>query len=385
MQPAMKRWRRHAMVAAAVAAFVAGVVWLPTIAALAFGMVLALLGVGLFRENSWRTGSLTVAALMFGLTGVQLVLEITAPKPAGAGVVKTHTPSEWIPYNKILGYRPRPNTEVLAVASMGDETIFRAVYSIDASGARVSPGSAREGPTYLFMGDSFVFGEGLSDADTLPSQFARAIDSKARIVNLGVVGYGPNHMVRALETGLYDSYAPAGAAAVVTWIIPQQLPRVTGDGNWLGDSPRYVLDAGRVPRFTGTFFEHRLFNPLAGALYLAGKNFKAVARALSASEEREQAELFVALFARLKQLAQERFGAPLVVVQLWPDKVEKGDANAVYVPILLAIRDLGVRTISVDKIIGDGDRSPYYIPRDGHPNARLNGLIAQVLKAELAP
>ena len=93
----------------------------------------------------------------------------------------------------------------------------------------------------------------------------------------------------------------------------------------------------------------------------------------------------MALFARLKQLAQERFGAPLVVVHLWPDTVRPGDANAVYVPILLAIRALGGRTISVDKIIGNGDRSAFYIPRDGHPNAHLNGLIAKALKAELAP
>ena len=139
------------MVAAAVVAFVAGFAWLQPIAALAFGMVLALLGVGLFKENSWRTGSLTVAALMFGLTGVQVVLEIMAPKLAGAGVVKTHTPSEWIPYNKILGYRPRPSTEVLAVATLGEETIFRAVYH-----RRLGRGEPRFGAraaAYLFMGD----------------------------------------------------------------------------------------------------------------------------------------------------------------------------------------------------------------------------------------
>lgn len=373
------------MVAAAVAAFAAGIVWLPSTAALAFGMVLALVGVPFFKGERLRTVSLSLAAVMFALTAIEAVAVEMTPKAINSGVSKTHTPWDWLPYNAVLGYRPRPNTAVTAVAMRGEELVFRAVYTIDASGARAAPGSAGEGKPYLFLGDSFTFGEGLSDADTLPAQFAREAASKARVVNLGVVGYGAEHMVRALETGLYDSYAPGGAAAVITWIIPQQLPRVTGDGNWLGSSPRYVLDGGAAPRFTGTFFEHRLFNPFAGALYLAREKFKAVALATDAAQEREQAALFVALFARLKQLAQERFGAPLVVVHLWPDMVRRGDANSVYVPILLAIRDLGVRTISVDKMIGIYDRSPYYIPIDGHPNAHLNGLIAQALKAELKP
>ena len=373
------------MTVAAVAAFVAGVAWLPPVAALGLGLVLAVLGVRFLKGDGWRTTSLAVAALMFGAIGVEIVLEIITPPSVGAGVVKTHTPAGWLPFNPVLGYRPRPDTAVKAVAMYGDKVVFSTVYTIEPSGARASPGSAREGKPYLFMGDSFVFGEGLSDADTLPAQFAREIGSKARVVNLGVVGYGAEHLVRALETGLYDSYAPGGAAAVITWIIPQQLPRVTGDGNWLGYAPRYILDGGPVPRFTGTFFEHRLLNPFAGALYLARQKFKPVELATRPWEDRLQAELFVALIARLKQLAQERFGAPLVVVHLWPDTVREGDANSAYVPILLAIRDLGVRTISVDKMIGIYDRAPYYIPIDGHPNARLNGLIAQALRAELEP
>ena len=373
------------MAAAAVAAFVAGMVWLPSTAALGLGMVLALAGVRLLKGQRLRTTALSVAAVMFALTAIEAVAVELTPKAVNSGVNKTHTPWDWLPYNAVLGYRPRPDTAVTAVAMRGEELVFRAVYTIDASGARAAPGSAAQGKPYLFIGDSFVFGEGLSDADTLPAQFARETGATARVVNLGVVGYGPEHLVRALETGLYDSYAPAGATAVITWIIPQQLPRVTGDGNWLGDAPRYVLDGGALPRFTGTFFEHRLFNPLAGALYLAREKFKAVALVTNASRERERAELFVALFARLKQLAEERFGAPLIVIHLWPDSVREGDANAVYVPILLAIRNLGVRTLSVDKIIGFLDRSPYYIPHDGHPNAHLDDLIAKALKAELEP
>ncbi|MFI4999386.1 MAG: hypothetical protein ACHQK9_05860, partial [Reyranellales bacterium] len=289
MQRPTKRWRAVAIVAAAVSLFVTSAVWLPSIAAFAVGLGLAVSGLWIFRDNSWRTACLTVAALMISLLGVEVILEMMAPKAVSVGVVKTHTPSEWLPYDKVLGYRPRPNTEVKAVATRGDEIVFRTVYSIDGSGARATPGSAGTGRPYLFIGDSFVFGEGLSDAETLPSQFAREIGSKAPVVNLGVVGYGANHLVRALEAGVYDSYAPNGAAAVITWIIPQQLPRVMGDGGWLGDSPRYVLDGNGPPRFTGSFNDYRFSHPIAWVAELMEQKFRAAA-ITTRSVDRQQQE-----------------------------------------------------------------------------------------------
>ena len=59
------------------------------------------------------------------------------PTAINSDVNKTHTPRDWLPYNAILGYRPRPGTVVTAVATRGADNVFRAVYTIDASGARV--------------------------------------------------------------------------------------------------------------------------------------------------------------------------------------------------------------------------------------------------------
>ena len=42
--------------------------------------------------------------------------------------------------------------------------------------------------TYLFIGDSFIFGQGLSDDQHLAAQFAKVNDLKVRAVNLGVPG-----------------------------------------------------------------------------------------------------------------------------------------------------------------------------------------------------
>src|SRR5438034_1257875 len=93
----------------------------------------------------------------------------------------------------------------------------------------------------LFSGNRWRTGSLL-----LAAQFAKANDYKVRTVNLGVPGYGPNHLVRAFEAGLLDRYAGQSVKAVVSWIIPAHLARVTGDGSWLGSSPRYVLENGAL-------------------------------------------------------------------------------------------------------------------------------------------
>ncbi len=110
--------------------------------------------------------------------------------------------------------------------------------------------------------------------------------------------------------------------AVVTWIIPAQLARVTGDGSWLGSSPRYVLESG-VLRHTGSFNEYRLFNPIAGARYLLGEQFAFVDAIGRKQRQDEQMELFVAIMARLQQYAREKFDAPLIVIYSWPDEQAK--------------------------------------------------------------
>jgi hypothetical protein len=346
------------------------------------GGVLALSGVVLFARPAWRNASLLVASLLLGFAGVEAAFGILAPPPVNREVAKTHTPSHWTVDDPIVGYRPRANTSVEALARYDDEVVYRALYTIEHSGARATPGSRDVGPTYLFIGDSFVFGEGSADAETLPAQFARGLKTGAHVVNLGAPGYAPSHLVRAIESGLYDPYVVGKVAAVITWIIPQQLPRLTGDGGWLGSSPRFVFDEHGRLQHTGTFYDHWLGDPLAGATYLVRTCFAAAARAAAPGLLREQAKLYFALIARLNDLVRERYNAPLVLVYFWPEGANEQE----YVDILDAIRPLGLPMVSARTIIRQGSDWPlYFFPHDGHPNPTLNGRIAQELLKVLDP
>ena len=162
----------------------------------------------LFRGNRWRTGSLLVAALALSLALLDAFAGLLSPTPMGYGLVRTTVPRWWPPPDPILGFRPLPNTEALNIATFGPETIYRRTYHFDADAARVTPQGPAGADTYLFIGNSFIFGQGLADDETLRGP-VRPGERSARCgpINLGVPGYGPNHLVRAFEAGLLDRYA----------------------------------------------------------------------------------------------------------------------------------------------------------------------------------
>lgn len=378
--------RNYAIVAGLLVLLAIGASLLPSaLWACGLAALLGLAGVVLLRGNRWRTGALLAAALAVSLALLDAVAGFLSPAPMGQGLVQTTDPKWWPPPDPILGFRPRPNTEVIATATFGPELIYRQTYHFDGNAARVTPAGPAGADTYLFLGDSFVFGQGLVDDQSLAAQFAKANDYKVRTVNLGVPGYGPNHLVRALEAGLLDRYAEQSVKAVVSWIIPAHLARVTGDGSWLGSSPRYVLDKG-VPRHTGTFNEYRWTHPLAGLKYLLSEQFLFVDAIGMRQRQEEQADLFVALMARLQQLSREKFGAPLIVVYSWPDETSQnsyGASSEFLITVLNRLRKLGIPLVSVDNLTGKIDVSLLLIPHDGHPTAHTYELIAGELKRRL--
>jgi hypothetical protein len=374
-----------------VAVLAVGVVVLPSAMwVCALAALLGLAGVVLFRGNRWRTWALAGAAMALSLTMLDAFAGLLSPAPMGAGLVRSTVPHWWPPPDPILGFRPKANSEVIATATFGPELIYRRTYHFDPDAARVTPQGPAGADTYLFLGDSFVFGQGLPDDETLAAQFAKANDLKVRAINLGVPGNAPNHLVRAFETGLLDRYASQPVKAVVTWIIPAQLARVTGDGSWLGSSPRYVLEDGKL-RHTGSFNEYRLFHPIAGAKYLLGELFSFVDAIGMKQRQDEQVELFVAMMARLQQFSRDKFGAPLVVIYSWPDATSQPGhgqsefAQPLLVGILDRLRKLGIPLISVDRVTGKYDVSRLLIPHDGHPNAFSTEIIAAELKRHLIP
>ena len=371
---------------AALAVAAAFLILLPVAAALAAISLVCLVSIVRLRTPFWRNAMLSMAAFLFGLAGVEFGLYLIEPPGQESGAVRVQTPPNWYPYDPVLQYRPRPNTSVKARATYGDRILYDVTYNINALGTRVTPGSVDSGPTYIFFGDSFAFSEGVNDGDTLASQFAKKLQPPAHVVNFSAPGWGPTHQVRAVETGLLDSTIIGKVGAVIVWATPVNLERATGDASWLGNGPRYEAGADGKLHFTGSFNQYRWAHPMDGLAYLARAHLRVVRRLTHEAQDRRQTELYVALTARLKELVQQRYGAPLILLSNGPEASLPDHVDVAYLPAFERLRALGAGVISVRKLLppSGGDWGPYFIPHDGHPTPLLNGLVADALIAYLA-
>jgi hypothetical protein len=350
--------------------------------------LLGLAGVVLFRGNGWRTGALFAAAVALSLALLDAFAGLLTPTAHGAGLVRTVEPRWWPQPHPVLGFRPTPNTTAVAHATFNGLPVYHETYHIDAEGGRATPPAAPGADLYLFLGDSFMFGQGIRDDETLPWLFAEMGDGKLRTLNLSAPGNAPNHLVRAFEAGLLDRYRGQSVKAVIVWIIPAQLARTTGDGSWLGSSPRYELADGKLTH-TGSFTEYRFTHPVAGLKYYLGELFPFIAAIGEQQRQDEQLKLFVAMMARLQQYAREKFNAPLVVVYSWPDEKTgglHGDSvidQPMLVDVIVQMRKLGIELIRVDDLTSGHPTDKLLIPYDGHPRRFTNELIAAELKKRL--
>lgn len=368
---------------AALAVTIVSLIALPFAAALAVIALVCLVSIVRFKSALARNAALTAAAVLLGLAGIEFGLYLLEPRGQEIGAVRTQMPPDWYPYDPVLQYKLRPNTTVKARATYGDQLLYDVTYHIDASGARVTPGSVDNGPTYIVMGDSYAFSEGVNDDETAASLFAQRLEPPAHVVNFGVPGWGATHQVRALETGLFDKAVVGKVAAVIVWVTPPHLERVTGDASWLGNAPRYDFGPDGKLQYSGTFTEYRWRHPWAGLGYLARTHFRLVRRLTNAAMEREQAKLYVALTARLKELVEQRYHAPLVLLSNGPEAsppASPDQPDLQYLPAFDGLRAIGAPVISVRKLLGPPSGwGPYFIPHDGHPTPKMSGLVADAL------
>lgn len=380
----MKTWlRKLGPSLAALAVAVVALIVLPFAAALAVIAVVCLVSIVRLRTPLARNAALSAAAVLLGLAGIEFGLYLLEPKGQEIGAVRTQTPPDWYPYDPVLQYKLRPSTTVKAVATYAGKPLYGVTYHIDAAGARVTPGSAGSGPTYIFMGDSYAFSEGVNDNETAASLFAQRLEPAAHVVNFGVPGWGATHQVRALETGLFDKAVVGKVAAVIVWVTPPHLERVTGDASWLANAPRYDYGPDGKLHYSGTFNEYRWSHPLAGLGYLARTHFRFVRRLTNEAMEHEQARLYVALTARLRELVEQRYHAPLVLLSNGPEPSPPGFADQPdlqYLPAFDGLRAIGAPVVSVRKLLGPPNSwGPYFIPHDGHPTPLMNGMVADAL------
>ena len=198
------------------------------------------------NRGGWRVARLPELLLIVGsLVFVTLLGEIALrisgqyrpnpypPQCIRPGLVEAYEPYGYrlIPSRRTTYSYPQDNPRTLSLISNRDG--FRASRELDERDAR---------PRVLILGDSFVFGDGVEESERF-TNVLETLKPSWRIDNLGMVGYGPDLMLRALEVVGLKLKPALVVFCMYTDDFRRVRPEYAGTGFLI---PRYKLESGRL-------------------------------------------------------------------------------------------------------------------------------------------
>ncbi len=284
--------------------------------------------------------------------------------------------------DELLGYRPRPDAQVTSIKKSDDTIIYDVVYSIDDYQRRLTPleNGAQRTQFLLFFGGSFVFGEGVNDAETLPFYVGQGA-SDYRPYNYGLSGYGPQQMLAKLQSNELAGEVPEKEGGAIYVFIDGHVERAIGSmfvyNAWGDRMPYYTTDWGGNLIRKGNFNTGR---PLLSTLFrtldkseIARYYTLNIPGALRDSHYR----FAVRLMAEARDMFREKFKSDQFYVLIYPDEGDYFEDMAAH----LAAAELKV--LNYDELLKLDEAAGLAIAGDGHPTAKAHQIVAQHIVADL--
>lgn len=271
-----------------------------------------------------------------------------------------------------LGWGPEHEGVYPAREVVNGRLVYDVHYTVDGRLFRkVEAGTS--GPATTFLGDSFIFGVGLDDAETLPQRFADLEDRSLPVYDLGIGAYSPAQVLAMMQLGINDDLF-AKSELLVQFVAPWHAERVACRRSWTLFAPRYrKVDDGVRPN--GVCVRP----PLDGLLRTSAFYRSYVEPRVEAVNDDDVA-LLVAITQETVRLAREKYHKPMIVYYKrepsflkrlhWTDE-----------SIMAALRSAGADVLDYSL---PGENEPRYrIVGDSHPTGLANEVHAEVLAAAL--
>jgi hypothetical protein len=284
----------------------------------------------------------------------------------------------------VRGYAAGANVKKRVRKSLGEKVLYDVIYTTNRNGLRVAPHDlagrgAEEGKNYenaIFFGDSFTYGEGLNDHETLPYLFEELSRGRYKVYNFGFHGYGPNQMLRIIETGLLEKIVVDQQPMVVIYeALIQHIERVSGKMIWDAKVPKYKLSPSGMAEYAGTFTDDpSLEENLKHTKELSNQKSQLLAELTGTNRTQEDIKLFVQIVLQVKNLLEKRHKARFYVV-VWPFG-DKDDGK-----VIDDLKKGGIDVITVDQIFKEykDPMEKYMIEVDNHPTKLANERLARYL------
>jgi len=283
----------------------------------------------------------------------------------------------------IIGWGPRHagRYHVEKINRSTGATIYSVDYTIDSNLLRQTQ-SCDTGPTIVFLGCSFAFGEGLNDADTLPQAFADSLDRTKRVLNLGSSGSGPQQWLSELQSGLFDSAIGSQRSLFVFWTGPGHIERTACKPFWMRHAPRYVLEndrlvlKGECHEGLSLWLEEWLNHWVA---------YRSLIEPYRHTLIHDDGELYIRIMLAAVKVAKEKYNVPTIILydHELRDSHSEDELRAIGFSddaIIERLKEGGASVIDVSLDKEKAAGAPISIQDDGHPTALANRMRAAILK-----
>jgi hypothetical protein len=325
-------------------------------------------------RGRWRDILLVLTSLAFGVCLIEAAANIWEPRQ-----LTVVSPEGLNALRPVVGWGPvhagRYHAE--RIDPKTGAAIYSAGYTIDSNLLRQTL-SCETGAAVVFFGCSFTFGEGLNDDETLPQAFADSLGRKERVLNLGFSGYGPQHFLRELQSGIFDSVIGPQPRLFVFLTSAGHAERSACKPYWVRHGPRYSIENGEVilkgPCYEG--FRLRLEEWLQNSA-----TYRWLIEPYRRRMSQDDIELYLQITLAAIHLAKAKYGVPVIVLYYKADEDSylRGTGFTTEA-VLQRLREGGAIVIDTTPNEEAAAGMALSIPGDGHPTALANRLRAGVLR-----
>lgn len=342
---------------------------------------LIILGIRLKKARNkkicFNASSIFIALLIY-----ELFLGFISPIPLKKSGSYYETEAFKAIVDPILGYSlGNKSFTADAIAYAGDSLSYAVKYTIQ-QGNRQStyPPVKAQDSIAIFIGDSFTFGEGVNDNETLPHYFRLKSKHTYNVFNYGFHGYASHQALAIIENRiLKDTTLDHTQKKLVIYsFIPDHYRRAAGHASWDTKGPLYEMEDGQI-LLKGSFdenqspiFRNRFFKILS-SIYKQSNIYQVNSRSSEKWIKEKDYERVYGIIIKMNELLTEKGYDFYVILDPYYSKNHK-----TYSALINKLNQHQINYFLGEDCMPniEEEQDLYYIKYDKHPNRLYNETLA---------
>ncbi len=284
-----------------------------------------------------------------------------------------YTLEGFMPHPK-LGYAPKLDTKLNSCKTLGRDTLYCAMYTIDGHGRRIMPPADTASKHLLFFGCSYTYGEGVNDDQSFAYQIALS-KPQYQVYNYAYSGYGPQQMLALMQFSNWQSDIKHSQGYLIYNLLPEHVFRAAGSPyylqGWGSTAPHYKLDGDSLVYYANCYDWRPIYTGFHQ--FLGWSGLGSFVTEFPDHYNEGDVELTTAILVEAQRRYLEQFPHGKFVVAIPPVDGQEAD----FVKLATNLTKAGIVCWDMHEEMTYGP--PYIIPNDGHPNSEGHKELARLL------